>query len=259
MNTLRNMQNEFLDYLLDDQSNEIVASIESTPDRSAKQRMTFYGNAYVLRLKEALMTDYERLHAYLGDDLFEGLMDSYIQRYPSHHPSLRYFGQYMVELVEQLEPFSQLPEVAEITRIEQAFANSFDAENCNNVVIDQLVSLVPEAWATFTIGFHQSVQLLPQTVNSFQIWRALSDEQIPPEKEQDNTTWLVWRHDLVSRYRALDEAELAALTIVMEGGDFSNLCEALLMHFSEKETPQQAVSYLQQWINDQMVCKLKTT
>ena len=256
MHALRKLQHEFLGYLLDDAQHDIVERIESTPRRSAEQRMVFYGNAYSLRLKEALTTDYDRLHGYLGDELFDSLMSHYIESYPSHHPSLRYFGQHMVELVEQLEPFKQLPEVAEITRIEQSFANSFDAADCQCVSLEQLVQLEPESWATLTLRFHDAVQLLPQHYNSFQIWRALANEETPPQKTTDDTSWLIWRQDLVSRYRALESAELAALTVAMSGGSFADLCAALLEHFSEQETPQKAVVYLQQWINDQMVCEL---
>lgn len=256
MDALRKLQHEFLGYLLDDAELDIVERIESTPRRSAEQRMVFYGNAYSLRLKEALTTDYDRLHSYLGDELFDSLMSHYIESYPSHHPSLRYFGQHMVELVEQLEPFKQLPEVAEITRIEQSFANSFDAADCQCVSLEQLVQLEPESWATLTLRFHDAVQLLPQHYNSFQIWRALANEETPPQKTTDDTSWLIWRQDLVSRYRALESAELAALTVAMSGGNFADLCAALLEHFSEQETPLKAVGYLQQWINEQMVCEL---
>ena len=256
MHALRKLQHEFLGYLLDDSAVGIVERIESTPRRSAEQRMSFYGNAYSLRLKEALTTDYERLHSYLGDELFETLMQHYIESYPSHHPSLRYFGQHMVELVEQQEPFKQLPEVAEITRIELAFGNSFDAADCQCVSLQQLAQLDPEKWADLTLRFHDAVQLLPQQYNSFQIWKALNNKETPPQKTADETTWLIWRQDLVSNYRALDNAELAALTIAMSAGSFADLCEGLLEHFSEQETPQQAVAYLQRWINDQMVCEL---
>ena len=256
MDALRKLQHEFLNYLLDDSAISIVERIESTPRRSAEQRMALYGNAYELRLKEALSTDYERLHSYLGDDLFDTLMQQYIENYPSHHPSLRHFGQHMVELVERQKPFSQFPEIAEIARIEQAFADSFDAADCQTVTLAQLAQIEPEAWATLTLRFHGAVQLLPQKHNSFQIWRALANEETPPKTTTSVGTWLIWRQDLVSRYRALDTAELTALTIASSAGSFADICAALLEHFSEQETPQQAVTYLQQWINDQMVCEL---
>ena len=256
MHDLRKLQHEFLGYLLDDAELEIVRRIESTPQRSAEQRMALYGNAYRLRLKEALSTDYERLHSYLGDELFETLMDQYIDRYPSHHPSLRYFGQHMVKLVESLEPFCQLVEVAEISRIEQAFADSFDAADCQSVSLAQLAQLQPEAWGNLTLRFHDAVHLLPQQYNSFQIWKALSNEHTPPQKMVDDTTWLIWRQDMVSRYRALENAELIALTIAHSAGSFADVCAVLMDYYSEQETPQRAVGLLQQWINDQMVCEL---
>ena len=258
MTALRKLQHEFLGYLLDSSATNIVESIESSPRRSAEQRMALYADAYGLRLKEALSTDYERLHGYLGDDLFETLMQHYIERYPSHHPSLRFFGQHMADLVERLEPFSNLPEVAEITRIETAFGNSFDAADCQSVTLDQLAGLKPEAWATLKLRFHDAVQQLPQRYNSFKIWRALSNEEVPPQKTAQQATWIIWRQDLVSRYRALSNAEAAALDVALSGGTFADLCETLLDHFSEEETPQQAAGYLQQWITTQMVCELIT-
>ena len=256
MNALRNLQQEFLSYLLNESSVGVIDRIESNSQCKAEGRMTLYSNAYVLRLKEALSTDYERLHIYLGDELFENLQQNYITTYPSHNPSLRYFGQYMVDLVEQLEPFSQLPEVAEITRIEKAFLESFDAADEQYVELGHLVKIEPDAWPALTLRFHDSLQLLPQHHNSFQIWKALADEQTPPQKTDSETTWIIWRQDLVSRYRALEAAELTALKIVIYGGDFAEVCEGLLKHFSETETPQKAVMFLQQWINDQMVCEL---
>ena len=256
MNTLRNLQNNFLGYLLDESAQGIIKDIESNPQRTAEERLRFYGNAYTLRLKEALSTDYERLHCYLGDELFETLMMLYIENHPSQHASLRYFGSKMIQIVEQLEPFKSLTEIAEITRIEQAFANSFDAADCHCVTLNQLSLLPPDAWPSLKLKFHTAVQLLPQRHNSFQIWKSLANEQTPPEKINDESTWLIWRHDMVSHYRALENTELTALTTAISTGSFAQMCEVLLEHFSEDKTPLIAVGYLQQWINDQMICEL---
>ncbi|MGB7302267.1 MAG: DNA-binding domain-containing protein [Burkholderiaceae bacterium] len=264
-NPLRKLQQEFLGFILDDAASTIVGQMESTPRRSARERMALYGTAYTLRLKEALATDYERLHTYLGDDLFDKLMQQYIEAYPSRHPNLRYFSQHMVDLIERLDIFQQVPQVAEIARIEHAFANSFDAADCHCVTLEDLAQLEPAAWVTLTPVFHSAVQLLPQRYNSFQIWQALGNVDsegteatvTPPERTDDNTTWLIWRQNLISQYRALEAPELAALTLALSGGDFSDLCVALLDHFDEQETPPKAVAFLQQWINDQMICELR--
>ena len=69
----------------------------------------------------------------------------------------------------------------------------------------------------------------------------------------------MWRRaDLVSHYRALDEAEYEALELAMQGEDFSAMCERLLDFFSEEETPMKAVGFLQSWIQDEMLSELNT-
>jgi hypothetical protein len=257
MASLHETQRNFLHYLLDNSEHSILSQIVSTTGHSAQQRMTFYGNAYRARLKEALETDFEQLHTYLGDNLFDQLVQHYIDHYPSTHPNLRYFSQHMIDLVSTLHPFNQWPEVIEITRIEQAFNYSFDSPDANLITLQHLQQLDTEAWTRFKISFHDSVQLLTQHYNSFQIWQALTEQHTPPEKQRDKSSWLIWRKDLVSRYRSLPEPELAAFKIALSGGSFVDICEVLMTFYGDEDTPQYALHYLQQWINDQMICGLE--
>lgn len=257
MSELRQLQQSFFGHLLGTPTG-VVEHIQSTPDTSAEQRLGIYATGYRLRLKEAITTDYERLYSYLGDDLFEQLMDNYIDTYNSHHTSLRYYSQHMVELLEQQEPFSSNPELSEIARIEQAFNFSFDAANCTSVGIDQLTHITPDAWPSMKLQFHASTKILPCNYNSFPIWKALSEETTPPALTQAASTWVIWRKDLVSKYRALPDAEARALGLALAGATFSDLCEGLLDYYDEEQIPVQAVTYLQSWINERMVCQLVT-
>jgi hypothetical protein len=146
--------------------------------------------------------------------------------------------------------------VAELARIELAFGSSFDAADGESVTLEQLQVLAPESWMTLRLEFHDSVQLLSQTYNSFQIWQALSSDETPPAKAADDTTWLIWRQELVSRYRSLQPAETAALEVMLSNGDFSTMCETLIAYAGEQETPALALSLLQQWIHDRMIVGL---
>ena len=259
MNGLRNLQEDFLGHLLDDTENRIVGQIESNEQCSAQQRMALYANAYTLRLKEALATDYPCLHAYLGDEQFDHLMTLYIKQYPSQQTNLRYYSQYMVRLLGQEAPYQDYPELAEIALIEQMFANSFDAANCDPVTLDALGAMAPSAWVGLTLTFQDAVQLVPLHYNSFQLWRALSNEEALPQKIQAESTWLVWRRDLVSRYRGLEDAEATALNAAMSGASFAEICSQLLAFYDENTTPVMAVGYLKTWIQDQMVKSLANT
>jgi len=255
MSALRQLQQAFMQHLLGTPSS-IIEHIQSSATTSAEQRLKLYSQGYRLRLKEAIISDYDCLHGYLGDDMFEQLMDHYIDQYPSKHPSLRYYSQQIPALLAKQSPFSEYPESLEIAQIEQAFNDSFDAANCTPLSINYLAEIQPEAWPILQIKLHASVQLINCQTNSFPIWKALSEEQTPPKSTKDTTTWLIWRKDLVSRYRALDDAESHALSQVLKGSDFGEICSGLLNYFDEEQTPLKAVGYLQTWMNDLMVCDI---
>jgi hypothetical protein len=252
---LQDLQQSFLAHLLGTPS-RVVESIESTADTSAQQRLDIYASGYRARLKEAISTDYERLHQYLGDEQFEQLMDRYIDIYNSSHPSLRYYSQHMIELLTSEKPYTEIPVLTEIANIEQSFNDSFDAANCTTVDIAELAQVRADDWPVLKFEFHTSLRVLSFEYNSFPIWKELSEEQTPPELVNDASTWVVWRKELVSRYRTLESAEARALELALAGANFSEICEELLDFFDEQTTPSKAITFLQSWINEKMVCQL---
>lgn len=255
MTGLRELQHNFLNYLLEKPA-RITNEIVSDEHASSQQRLGFYADGYRLRLKEAIATDYEQLNAYLGEDLFDQLMDQYINQYQSQHPSLRYYSQYMPELLATKEPWSESPELSELATIEKSFCDSFDSADRKPVGVNMLAQIDPDHWPTLQLKFQDSVTLLPLNYNSFLIWQALSEEEVPPAAVSDVTTWLIWRSELISSYSILSQAETCAIKTMQAGGDFSALCENLLAYYDEQETPQQAISLLQGWLANNMVSEL---
>ena len=52
------------------------------------------------------------------------------------------------------------------------------------------------------------------------------------------------------------DAEEHALNAAINGANFSEICEQLLDYFDEETTPREAITFLQTWINEKMVCQL---
>jgi len=257
MSELKDLQQHFMNYLLDEPST-IIDEIESTPMRSAEGRLAIYASAYKSRLKEAILTDYDKLASYLGDEQFDNVMDRYIEKHPSHTTSLRYFSINLPELVRDEAPYNQFPELYEIASIERGFANSFDAKDTVFTTINDLATLPPEAWETLSFEFQQSAQILNLKHNSFSIWKALSEDLQPPKLElAEQVNWVVWRRsNLVSHYRALSIEEEVALRLAIKGETFAAICEQLLQFFSEEETPVKAITFLQSWVEEEMLAGL---
>lgn len=254
MSALQKMQHRFMDYLLDE-STEMLEGIESTPMCSAKGRLDIYAIAYRLRLKEAITTDYGQLASYLGDERFDKLMDHYIDKFPSHTTNLRYFSVNLPELIRDNAEYTHIAELYELACIERAFADSFDAKDLQFATMDDLATLPEQAWGTLSFKFQKSVQILWLEHNSFPIWKALAEQEIPPKAEKASSlAWILWRRsDLISHYRVLATAEVAILALAMQGENFAVMCEKLLDFYNEEETPMKAISFLQSWIAEEML------
>lgn len=249
---LKQLQSEFFAQVLG-QPSEVIEQIQSTPQWSASERMSIYSSGYRLRLKEAISTDFDRLFSYLGDDLFDQLLDAYIDKYRSHSTSLRYYSQHILELIESLEPFSNYPEIYEIAKIDLAFNFSFDAANGDPVGLEILSEIEADQWPHVRLKFQPAMQILNLTTNSMEIWKALSNEQSPPELLQEEATWIIWRKDLISQYRAIDKFEEKVIKRAMQGETFELLCACLINEIPESEIAQKIIAYVQLWIQEQTI------
>lgn len=255
---LRSLQQQFLYHLLGE-STGLEKVIESTPMMSARDRLNIYANGYRMRLKEALQTDFDKLHSYLGDAQFDALMNRYIDTHPSHTTSLRYFSIALAEMLAQESPYSEHIELAELAKIEQAFANSFDAGNAACLSLEHFASIPEQAWPSLQLTMQPSLQIMACYSNAFAIWKALSAGELPPEAQHRDEVeyWVVWRRpDLISHYRPLAFAEYTALKSMSEGDSFAELCEQLLDLFSETDTPIKAIGFLQSWVQEDMLAGL---
>lgn len=258
MMDLKLLQQQFMSHLLG-QPSEVEKTIQSTKMMTAHDRLHIYAYAYRMRLKEALQTDFEKLHTYIGDEQFDALMDRYIDTYPSHTTSLRYFSTDLPTLLEQESPYNQFPEVVELAQIEQTFASSFDADDAPCLTLESFASIPEHAWPSLQLSFQPSLQILGCHSNAFAIWKAVSAEDTPPEKQikEEPDFWVVWRRpDLITHYRPLHQAEHVALTAMMAGATFADLCEHMLAYFSEQETPMKAIGFLQSWVQEEMLSGL---
>ncbi|MFT7227430.1 MAG: Tfp pilus assembly protein PilN [Methylophilaceae bacterium] len=83
---------------------------------------------------------------------------------------------------------------------------------------------------------------------------------IPPETWGElcfnNEPCLIWRSNLNSHYRSLDQQEFQAIKLIKAAGNFGALCECLFITLADDET-QQAAQYLADWLEAGMISKIK--
>jgi len=229
----------------------LQASLLGSAALSAEQGLAIYHNAYRARLLEALRGDYPAVHGWLGDEEFDALALAYLGAHPSQHFSLRWIGAKLADFIDGYLIPAQAAPLSELARLEWAFTLAFDAVDAAPLSLTQMAELPAEDWPNLQVCLLPSVQWLVCRHNSLALWRACKEQGDFPGSQPlvAPETCVIWRDQLITRYRSLAADEAAALQgMAVHGWNFAELCGELA-HLGE-QAPVQAVSWLRQWLAD---------
>jgi hypothetical protein len=221
---------------------------------TTEKRLGIYKDAYRIRLREALASNYPHLNQLLGHQAFDSIADGYIDAHRSQHPSIRWYGHGLGSLLAELIPAQ--PWIGEVAQWEWAINATFDAPDAVPLKAEELGVFSPGDWPQLRFGLHPSVQLLSLHSNAPRIYKALSEQLSRPEATLDGSSWLIWRQELTPRYRSLGASEAAALLVLFANGSFEELCTALCKHHTGTEVPTRAVMLLKEWLSAEMLCSV---
>ncbi|WP_455204352.1 HvfC/BufC N-terminal domain-containing protein [Kaarinaea lacus] len=252
---LRQLQANFKSYLFDENP-AICTSISGTSDEHRESRLKIYQNAYYLRLIESLQQDYEALYTVLGEEEFTQLMLAYIRNHPSTFTSLRHYGHLLTDYIQQSKYFKDREYVAELAQLQWLLIEAFDAIDQKIIVEQDLTLIPPLQWPEMKLTFHPSVRHLYCQWNSVDIYAAAkSKAPIPAAILLENpVTVLIWRHNLITRYRTLETDESRLFLLAIAGANFAELCGQLGQESSDlQENAMRAARLLKTWIQDGLV------
>jgi len=255
MSELLRLQKNMMDWLMhkDERIKLDIIDTGEVNKVSVDQRLAVYGNAYGYRLIDALSENYPSVHTLLGDEDFYKMTYAYMEAYPSHHFSLRYFGHELEEFLKTYIP--EVPVLTEMARFEWALRKVFDAEDVAIITMDDLQEIPVEHWGGLQFNFHPSVSRLDLDWNIPQLWSAIDKEAEPmsPEKLEYTYAWLLWRKDLLTYYRSLDVDEAWSLDNAINGGSFAALCEGVCEWIDVEHAPGRVAGFMSKWVSDDLL------
>ena len=248
MKELAKLQAQMINYLTNNDmtiSQHIVEQGNITKD----VRLNIYKNAYFQRFKEVIDNDHPILGTYLGDDLFDEMVEGYVKKHPSNHSSLRNYADNLPLFLAQEAPFSNHPILSELAYFERLLLTAFDALDVEIFTLNDLQQIAKHQWPTLIFRFQPSVQLAKFQWNSVESWQSLKNEQTPAQAVTGNNTWLLWRNsERLTEFRSLSGEELVLISMILEGRNFSELCEHLLTSSDSGDVTELALNYLSIWI-----------
>jgi len=268
MNQLAKLQHTFQNSVLAPGTSISTAWISASGRATAETQLSIYSYAYKARLKEVLANDYPVILMAIGDDDFNQLTELYIEEYPSYYFSLRDFGAHLAVFISRLiqQPGKQsikrqkiLPWLYELALFEWSLGQAFDAKDAGLFSEQDMSSIPAEAWPELKFTLHPSVQRLDFEWNIVEIWQALTSE-IPAHVNSvrgESSPWLIWREQLITRFRSMKADEAIAFGQLEKGHNFNEICEALTTIINENEVPMHAASLLKGWITQGLISSVK--
>ena len=254
MKSLAELQHTFQDRVLNPGKAQSVAWISASGRAAPEIQLSVYSHAYVARLKEVLANDYPAVLMAIGEDHFSQLADDYIRANPSRYFSLRDFGRQLPGFISdarrQAAGCQDSPWLRELALFEWTLGQAFDAADAP-VVTEQAMAAIPyPAWPELGFIPHPSVHRLDLEWNIPVMWQALTgDPPVPVTAECDRACpWLVWREQLVTRFRSMPVDEQRALDALRGGARFGEICEVLATLLDEEAVPLRAAVLLRGWI-----------
>ena len=254
MTALRDLQRGFQARVLGE-ADTLPATVARAGAVSAEDRMQVYADAIRLRFLDVLGQDYPGLHALAGDDRFRTLGLGYAAAHPSHHPSIRWFGRHLPAFLRSTAPWRDQPVLGEMARFEWAKGELLDAADSPVVGIEDIAAIAPDRWAAMQPRLKPAVRRLALEWNVPRLWTAIDrgDAPPPPVRMERAVEWLLWREDIVVRWRSVEPDEAWALQRCAAGGDFGSICAGLCRRVGEEAAAFRAATYLKQWAADSVL------
>jgi hypothetical protein len=235
---------------------QLLEVIRPQGQLGAQERLDIYAQMYCARLLDALLEDFPRATAIIGEAQFRELGRTYLRQYPSIHPSLRYLGDHFPQFVTTHHVSTSLPFLPDLVRLERTRVNLFDAPDAEPLRSEDLQTILPEAWATIRFRIIPALEILSCVWPVHRIWQDeafTKSDNIQPE----STILRIWRQDFSVYQVSMDAVEHAALAALSAGEPFAAVCEAMAPLVDASEDISATIgSLLLRWIEDGVLCRV---
>ena len=233
----------------------LLQEIQAQRELGPHERLDIYAQMYCARLLDALMEDFPRVAAIVGEDQFRELGRTYLRQYPSAHPSLRYLGSHVPEFLATQPAGTTFPFLPDLARLERTRLEVFDAPDVEPLRSEDLQVISAEAWATLRFQVIPTLETLTCAWPVQQVWKNESftkSDEIRPE----STVLRVWRQDFAVYQASMDTIEQTALTAMRAGEPFATVCATIETLVDATEDVSATIgSLLLRWIEDGILCR----
>ena len=184
------------DYIVASSLDEESASIDSarlvkpSATLTSRERADVYRSMYLLRMEQALASDYPVLRDVLGAASFAALVADYVAEYPSRSYTLNRLGDQLPAYLALRDGFQHA-----LAAFELAVSEAFDADQSDVLSAADVMAIPPADYADVILQAIPALRLIQVAYPVHKFKRCYRDDKPYPPTEAATTYLAVYRRD----------------------------------------------------------------
>lgn len=226
--------------------------IKPSHSLTPEERVEIYHDMYLLRMEEALASDYPAIKHYLGDDAFFEMVRDYVQRYPSRSYTLNRLGDHLPQFFLDDPERKNAAFLYDLASAELAITQAFDAEESPRLTLEQVQAIPQDGWATARLRPASSLRLL-ETRHPVTDHLNAAKRALPASNLRRKTSYLVvWRKDYSVFQMELTRTEFVLLRSLAAGTALGDAVAQTLTSLKSSESQKKVFKWFRTWIGEGM-------
>lgn len=212
------------------------------------ERVGIYHDMYVLRMEEALESDYPGLSHFLGPRRWRKLVRAYVEAHPSRSYTLNVLGRALPEYVSTAPGLSHAGFCRDLARLEWAVTEAFDAAETPILTEADITAVPPEAWEQARLVPTAAFRLLALDYNAGSYLDSLGDESHDHPRPRRHPEWVaVCRRDYAVYRVPLKRSAHRLLSALAEGRPVEEAVGECLRRSRPQPTGDQIFTWFRKW------------
>jgi len=221
------------------------------------ERIGIYHGMYLMRMAEALESDYPALAHFLGEARWAALVRDYVLAHPSRSYTLNVLGRPLAEWLGEPSDFPRRGFCRDLARLEWAVTEAFDAPETPRLTAQELEAVPPEAWDEARLVPSAALRLVELRWNANEWLDSAKDDNHDHPKPRRRDAWVAVFRQSYAVYRR--ELSRPAFRLLQDLAAGRSVGAALVAARRRRGTPgpDALTRWFQEWASDGLFTRLE--
>jgi hypothetical protein len=212
------------------------------------ERVGIYHDMYLLRMEEALETDFPALAHFLGPQGWRDLVRGYVEDHPSRSYTLNVLGRHLPDYVAGRRGLRHAGFCRDLARVEWAVTEAFDAPESPRLDEGAIATVPAESWEGARLVPAAAVRLLAVQHNAGEYLDSMKSESHDHPRPRRRSEWVaVSRRDYAVYRTSLSRPSFRLLTDLVDGRTVGEAVKRCLRASRPRPSEDQVFAWFREW------------